>query len=61
MASGPFRAIRKIILERDAFSLTRLGIHNCQQIRFTMLAGEEAGMDEQTVFDGSSRAGRCGG
>jgi len=44
-------------LERDDFTPTRFWIPSIAQIRFNMLAGREAGMNEQTLFHGSSRAG----
>src|SRR5262245_46528364 len=48
-------------LKRDEFSLNRFGIPKSPDLCFTMLAGKEASMDGETLFDRSSRAGRSGG
>ena len=45
---------RESALERDEINLTRFGIHSGVQIRFDMLAGMGASMDEQALFNGSS-------
>jgi hypothetical protein len=60
VAKGDIALVRKS-LERDEVILNRKRIPKRSRVRFKMLAGMEASMDETIVFFGSSGTGCCGG